>query len=119
MAGLAEVATDQGDMKTAGDLWTKLSLQLTRAGQEIVSVRGNFSGNEGLNAVRAIVNTRMEQVSRRYSDIIKGLALPDDAPMIKKIDKLVEHEATKLKKTLTQMERIKNAQAIINKLKCK
>jgi 2'-5' RNA ligase len=117
---LAEIAASKGDGKTAADLWTKTSLRSTRLGQEIVSLRGEFTVNESLNAVKKLVTSRMEQVGKRYSDIIKGLSLSEDSAMIKKVDALVKHEAKKVKKIITeQQKRIQSAQEIINQLKCK
>ena len=117
---LAETARAKGDWITAADLWIKTSLRSTRLGQEIVSLRGDFSVNEPLNAVKKLLNSRMEQVGRRYNDIIKGLALKEDSPMVKKVDALVKHEAKKLDKALAKAQKnIQTAQEIINALKCK
>lgn len=117
---LAEIARGKGDFKTAAEMWIKTSLRSTRLGQEIVSLRGEFAVNESLNAVKRLVNSRMEQVGKRYSDIIKGLSIPEGSAMIKKVDALVKHEAKKVKKIVTeQQKRIQSAQEIINQLKCK
>jgi predicted ABC-type ATPase len=117
---LAETARGQEDFSTAADLWTKTSLRSTRLGQEIVSLRGDFSVNEPLNAVKKLLNSRMSQVARRYNDIIKGLAIPEGEPMIKKVDALVKQEAKKVKKLLTKAQvNIQSAQEIINALRCK
>ncbi len=117
---LAETARAKGDYITAARLWVQTSLRSTRLGQEIVSLRGDFSINEPLNAVKKLLNSRMDQVTRRYSDIIKGLALPEGESMVKKVDALVKQEAKKLNKVLTKAQKnIQSAQEIINALKCK
>ena len=118
--GLAEVARSKGDFVTAAMLWTQTSLRSTRLGQEIVSLRGNFSGNEALNAVKAILGTRMEDVSKRYSDVIKGLSVPDTAPAVKKVDALVTHQAKRAKKEIAKRRAaLQSAQEILNELMCK
>lgn len=118
--GLAEVARSKEDFTTAARLWTETSLRSTRLGQEIVSLRGEFSGNESLNAVKAILNVRMTDVARRYSDVIKGLSVPDDAPIVKKVDALVTHQAKRAKKEIAKRQAaIQSAQDILNELMCK
>lgn len=118
--GIFEVALGQEDYTTAAELLTNTSLRSTRLGQEIVSLRGDFAGNENLNAVKQIINARLDQVSKRYKDVIKGLTVTEDAPTIKKVDALVKHETKKLKKEMTkQQAQIQDAQAIINALTCK
>mgnify|MGYP007100068209 CR=1 FL=1 len=117
---LAETARAQGDYKTAAELWIKTSLRSTRLGQEIASLRGSFSINEPLNAVKKLLDSRMELVGRRYKDIIKGLSLKEGATTMEKVDALVKHEAKKVKKQLAETQnRIAKAQEIINALKCK
>ena len=118
--GLADLARASGDFKTASDLWTKVSLRITRLGQEIVSLRGSFSQNETLNAVKRILDMRMDQALKRYKDVVKGLSISEGATTIKKVDALIDHQAKKLKKELkNQQIRIQSAQEIINALRCK
>lgn len=118
--GLAEIALANNDMTTTADMWTKTSLRSTRLGQEIVSLRGAFSPDGPLNAVKQIISTRIDRVARQYNDIIKGLALPEGESNMKKVDALVKHEAKKLSVVLTKAQKsIASAQEIINKLKCK
>lgn len=118
---LAEVARNEGDFKTTSQMWTRASLMATRAGQEIVSLRGSFNGDLEMNIVRQILNERMEKLSKRYSDVIAGLSVPLDAPTTKKVDALIKHEAKKLKKKMTdqQKKRFKSADELFKELTCK
>lgn len=118
--GLFEVAVAKKDSQTMADLLTSTSLRSTRLGQEIVSLRGKFSGSESLNAVHAILATRMERVIKQYDSILKTLSIPDSAPTIKKVDAIVKHEKAKLSKEFkARQKKMQSAQDIINQLMCK
>jgi hypothetical protein len=117
---LADMAQAKGDMKTASELWTQTSLRSTRLGQEIVSLRGKFAGNESLNAIKAILNVRMDKIIKQYDSVIKGLSIPEKATTIQKVDALVKHQTKKLKVELTkQQKRMLPAQDLLNSLICK
>jgi len=114
---LADIARESGDFKTAAELWTKTSLRSTRLGQEIVSLRGGFGTDGPLNAVKQVLDIKMQQVVRRYNDIIKGLSISEKAPIGEKIDALLTHEAKKLKQKINS--KLQSADAIFAQLTCK
>ena len=114
---LAEIARESGDFKTAAELWTKTSLRSTRLGQEIVSLRGDFGIDGPLNAVKQVLDAKMQQVLKKYNDIIKGLSISEKAPIGEKIDALLTHEAKKLKQKING--RLQSADAIFAQLTCK
>src|SRR3990167_8376251 len=117
--GLASLAETQSDFATASELWSKTSLRSTRLGQEIVSLRGDVTTNVPLNAVKQVVNFRVEQLAKRYKNVIEGLNLPEDTSTGKKMDAIVKKEVEAVKKEVTQQQsRVQSAQEIINSLIC-
>ena len=117
--GLASLAETQSDFATASELWSKTSLRSTRLGQEIVSLRGDVTTNIPLNAVKQVVNFRVEQLAKRYKNVIDGLNLPEDTSTGKKVDAIVKKEVEAVKKEVTQQQsRVQSAQEIINSLIC-
>lgn len=115
--GLAEVARAEGDWKTTADFWAKTSLRSSRLGKEIVSLRGGFGENTPLNAVKRVLDARIDQITKRYGDIIKGLALPEDATPVQKVDALVKHQAKRLKKEM--VSKLQSADELFAALTCK
>lgn len=119
--GLFSVAIGKGDFQTAADLLTSTSLRSTRLGQELVSLRGAFNGDTPENAVKRIVQSRLERISDQYKSEINNLNLEKGTNKARKATKLIEKQAKDLKKRLTdeQSRRIQSAQDVIEMLKCK
>ena len=118
--GLAELARSEGDYATAGSLWTATSLRSTRAGQEIVSLRGQMTDTDPINYVKQVVHLRVERLARVYNTVIEKLNVKEDATSNEKVQALVKHRAQEVKKQLTQRQKkIQSAQEIIDMLRCK
>ena len=119
--GLFSVASGKGDFQTAADLLSSTSLRSTRLGQELVSLRGAFNGDTPENAVKRIIQSRLEKISDQYKSEINNMEIEKDVPKAKKATKLIERQAKDLKKRLTdeQHKRINSAQEVIEMLKCK
>lgn len=118
--GLAEVARAKGDYKTAAEIWTDTSLRSTRLGQEIVSLRGNMGQENPLNAVKKVVNYRIDKITKQYKNIIKSLNLPEGTGSVKQVDAVIKAQTARAKQYITARQRkISSAQDIINALTCK
>jgi len=117
--GLATFAMESGDYTTAGNFYTRASLRSTALGQEIVSLRGQMGVDSPLNAVKSVVSARIEQLAKKYKNVISALNIPDSSSPTVKIKEYIKSETKKVKTQLTEQQtRIQNAQSIIDSLIC-
>lgn len=118
---LAFLAREKEDWDTFNKYSVKASLAGTRAGQEIVSLRGRNSDHNPMAYVDQIVKQKKEELLKRYDDIIHNeYSVAKDATTSYKVKVLLEKEAVKLKKKITAEQRkIQSAQSILDALKCK
>lgn len=106
-AAVAEKAIQDKDLGLAAEITTKRSLELTRAGQEIVTERGRVDENAATTFVKQVIKRRLKKASQRSKSNDKDL-LKSVKERAKKEQKEVDKKAAK----------IANAQKIIDSLKC-
>lgn len=108
-------ARDEGNFVLYSEIMTSTSMRLTRAGQEIVSVRGQFNDDSAENYVKRLVDSRMKQLGDKLVTDAETKGKSYQEKVVSKVDK----ETKKLKERLAKEQiKIKSAQDIIDALRC-
>lgn len=110
-------AEAEGNYSLFAEITNSNSLRLTRAGQEIVSVRGRFNNDSATNYIRRAIDAKMKALSSSLITDAEagGRKLGYKERVINKVDK----ETERLKKRLSKDQvKIRDAQAIIDAMRC-
>lgn len=110
-------AKQEGNGVLYAQILNSNSMRLTRAGQEIVAVRGHFTNDSAENYVKRVIDTRMKTLAGRLVSKAERLGRKLSSKEI--ITEKVDQEVTKLKKKMKQEQsKVKLAQDIIDSLRC-
>lgn len=118
---LADKLRMEGDHVTASKLEASRSLRQTRRGQEIVSERGRFNDDSPYRYVQELVNRRLYELGGKVSKAKETVSRNNKGVKQDAVNQ-IDTEAQAIKEILlkkqSKMEKIRQAQKIIDDLKC-
>lgn len=114
-------AREEGNFSLYTEILNSNSLQNTRLGQEIVSLRGNFNNNSPENYVKRIISNRYEQLGKKLvTGAEEAGRLLGKKPNYKAaVTKKIDQETAKLKEKVKKDQvKLRLAQDIIDAMRC-
>jgi hypothetical protein len=108
----SEEAGRRGDYKIQAQIEKSLSLRATRAGQEIVSLKGRIDDNSPSTFIKLVMDARMKEINKTKYEWIKNKL------KMNKTNKLQDLSMDLKEKVKQDMGKISKAQSLIDMLTC-
>lgn len=113
-------AREENNYKLYSEIMNSTSMRLTRAGQEIVSVRGQFTDDSPENFIKRLIDSRMRTLAGNLVSSVESIGKKMGLDTVKsKVIEKIDSETKKLKERLKKdQKKIQLAQDIIDAMRC-